>query len=179
MNLYYAILVSLIVISQIKMQVCSACRSQCLKSDSITISSDLLLFHITNWTSGGGSFIWKFFSQLVFMVMAENEFKLNCSQATSNCWQLLLSQVTCFIYKDMWTAMLRHLKFYKLPIRNYTFPNVLVLKYANELVAKHSNDQILTCKWPKTYEIKETTLDNCCKLMKPSNIEAIYIHGNI
>lgn len=49
---------------------------------------------------------WKFFSELVFMVMDKNECKLNCSQATSNCRQLLLSQVTCFIYKDMWATML-------------------------------------------------------------------------
>lgn len=38
--------------------------------------------------------------------MDKNECKLNCSQATSNCRQLLLSQVTCFIYKDMWATML-------------------------------------------------------------------------
>lgn len=44
---------------------------------------------------------WKFSSQLVFTVMDENECKLNCSLATSNCQRLLLSQVTCFIYKDI------------------------------------------------------------------------------
>lgn len=38
--------------------------------------------------------------------MGKNECKLNCSQAGSNRRQLLLSQVTCFIYKDMWATML-------------------------------------------------------------------------
>lgn len=40
------------------------------------------------------------------MVMDKNECKLNCSQAGSDRRQLLLSQVTCFIYKDMWATML-------------------------------------------------------------------------
>lgn len=44
---------------------------------------------------------WKFSSELAFTVMGKNECKLNCSQAGSNRRQLLLSQVTCFIYKDM------------------------------------------------------------------------------
>lgn len=38
--------------------------------------------------------------------MDKNECKLNCSQAGSDRRQLLLSQVTCFIYKDMWATML-------------------------------------------------------------------------
>lgn len=49
---------------------------------------------------------WKFSSELAFMVMDKNECKLNCSQAGSDRRQLLLSQVTCFIYKDMWATML-------------------------------------------------------------------------
>lgn len=49
---------------------------------------------------------WKFSSELAFTVMGKNECKLNCSQAGSNRRQLLLSQVTCFIYKDMWATML-------------------------------------------------------------------------
>lgn len=47
------------------------------------------------------------------MVMDESECKLNCSQATSNCWQLLLSQVTCFVYKDMRATMLHNKKINK------------------------------------------------------------------
>lgn len=44
---------------------------------------------------------WQLSSELAFTVMGKNECKLNCSQAGSNRRQLLLSQVTCFIYKDM------------------------------------------------------------------------------
>lgn len=43
--------------------------------------------------------------KLVFTIRDVIEPELNCSRAAANCWQLLLSQVTCFFYKDMWDTM--------------------------------------------------------------------------
>lgn len=43
--------------------------------------------------------------KLVFTIRDVIEPELNCSRAAANCWQLLLSQVTCFFYKDMWDTV--------------------------------------------------------------------------
>lgn len=100
--------------------------------------------------------------------MDKNECKLNCSQAGSDRRQLLLSQVTCFIYKDMWATMLLSERGEKKEKRksgscgsvgrgggrlltlvssegsweclNGSFKNVAAFKYANEREANTSVD---------------------------------------